>query len=76
MIGRLRINETVTHLGRGLHDMHTPDVPRYGEMLRYTFDRLGWDPKRFDVFRCRVHYPVMHSVVSMRFDLPERTEGK
>ena len=33
---------------------------------------LGWDPERFDVFRRRVEYPVMHSVVSMQFDLPER----
>lgn len=70
--GLLPIQESVDHLGTGLDVMHTSDVPRYGEMLRYTFKRLGWDPEKFDVFRCRVQYPVMHSVISMRFDLPER----
>lgn len=70
--GLLAIQESVTHLGRGLGVMHTPDVPRYGEMLRYTFGTLGWDPNKFEVYRCRVEYPVMHSVVSMQFELPER----
>ena len=71
--GLLPIQESVTHLGRGLGVMHTPDVPRYGEMLRFAFDRLGWDPQRFEVYRCRVEYPAMHSIVSMQFYLPERT---
>lgn len=71
--GLLPIQESVTHLGRGLGVMHTPDVPRYGEMLRFAFDGLGWDPERFEVYRCRVEYPAMHSIVSMQFYLPERT---
>jgi len=63
--------ETLVYLGSGPSVLHTPDVPRYGEMARYVFDRLGWDGERFDVYRCRVEYPVMHSAVVIRFDLPE-----
>ncbi len=46
-------------------------MPRYGEMAAYVFDRLGWDAEQFEVFRCRVEYPVMHSAVVVRFPLPE-----
>jgi len=64
--------ETLSYLGSGPSVLHTPDVPRYGEMARYVFDRLGWDGEHFDVYRCRVEYPVMHSAVVIRFALPER----
>lgn len=62
------------YLGKGPSVMHTPDVPRYAEMIQYAFDRLGWDEARFDVYRCRVEYPVMPSSVVVRFDLPECPE--
>lgn len=67
----LALRESVVYLGKGPSVMHTPDVPRYTEMIHYAFDRLGWDEARFDVYRCRVEYPVMPSSVVVRFDLPE-----
>jgi hypothetical protein len=69
VLGRL---ENVPCLGRGIAAHHTPDVPRYGEMVRFAFDRLGWDPDRFEVYRCRMEYPVMPSRVVVWFPLPER----
>ena len=45
-------------------------MPRYVEMARYAFARLGWDGEQFEVYRCRVEYPVMHSAVVIRFPLP------
>ena len=68
----LALRESVVYLGKGPSVMHTPDVPRYSEMIHYAFDRLGWDGARFDVYRCRVEYPVMPSSVVVRFDLPEK----
>ena len=70
----LPLRESVVYLGKGPSVMHTPAVPRYAEMIQYAFDRLDWDEARFDVYRCRVEYPVMPSSVVVRFDLPERPE--
>ncbi len=72
--GLLPVAESVMHLGRGPAVIHTPDVPRYGELLEYAFDRLGWDAEKFEVYRCRIEYPVMHSVASIQFYLPEKPE--
>ena len=68
----LTMHASVKHLGKGPLVVHTPDVPRYTEMLEYAFDRLGWDGDKFDVYRCRVEYPVMPSSVVIRFELPEK----
>lgn len=65
----LALRESVVHLGRGVAVLRTPDVPRYPEMVRYAFERTGWDGDQFDVYRCRVEYPVMPSSVVVQFDL-------
>lgn len=62
---------SVTHLGKGPSVLHTADVPRYAELGRYVFDRLGWEGDRFDVYRCRIEYPVVPSSIALRFPLPE-----
>jgi len=67
----LATREVVSCLGRGPSVLPTPDVPRYAEMARYAFARLGWDGEQFEVYRCRVEYPVMHSAVVVRFPLPK-----
>lgn len=68
---RLPGNPRVDYLGRGPSVLHTPDVPRYAELGRYVFERIGWDGDEFDVYRCRIEYPVMPSSVVLRFDLPD-----
>jgi hypothetical protein len=60
----------VDRLGVGSNAVATPDVPQYPEMLAYLCERAGWDPERFEVFRCRVQYPILNSVVAVRFQLP------
>ena len=67
----LQAHESVVYLGKGPSVLHTLDLPRYAEMVRYAFARLGWDGERFDVYRCRVAFPVMPSTVAMRFELPD-----
>ena len=37
----LPIRELAEYLGMGPSVLHTPEVPRYVEMARYVFDRLG-----------------------------------
>ena len=67
----MELLESVMYLGQGLSVLPTREVPRYVELARYATDRLGWDADRFDVYRCRIEYPVMPSTVVLRFDLPE-----
>jgi hypothetical protein len=63
--------ETVEYLGKGPTVVHILDVPRYAEMVRYVFRKLGWDGDRFDVYRVRLEYPVIPTAVAMRHELPE-----
>ena len=66
---RLPIHHSVVSLGKGPSALHTPDVPRYAEMARHVFKRAGWEAERFDVYRCRIEYPVMPSSVVVQFGL-------
>jgi hypothetical protein len=68
---RLALREKVIYLGRGASVLATTEVPRYEELAKYVFDRLTWDADEFDVYRCRVEYPMMPSSVKVMFDLPE-----
>ncbi|MCH7702712.1 MAG: hypothetical protein IID37_13600, partial [Planctomycetes bacterium] len=68
---RLALDESVIYLGKGPSVLHSPDVPKYPDMARYVFDRLGWDGERFDVYRCRIEYPVVPSEVIIRHDMPD-----
>ena len=68
---RLPVHETVQHLGKGLSGIRTPDAPSYTEMVRYAFNRLGWDPTQFFVYRVRMEYPPVPTTVTMESPLPD-----
>jgi len=67
----LPVRESLRYLGRGPDCLHSADVPRYAEMFRTVTARLGWDADRFDVYRCRIEYPLMPSSVMIEIDLSE-----
>ena len=71
---RLPLNESVVFLGRGLPVLHSADIARHAEMYAAVFEKLGWPSERFDVYRCRIAFPVMLSSVLIRFDLPQVPE--
>jgi hypothetical protein len=68
---RLVTGESVEYLGKGPSVVHTLQVPRYAEMIRYALGKLGWDGERFDVYRLEMQYPVIPTSVAMVHDLPE-----
>lgn len=39
---RLPLGERVEYLGSGADAVSAPEVPRYPEMVRFAFDRVGW----------------------------------
>lgn len=67
---RLPVQETIRYMGKASGVLHTPEIPRYGEMARYVLDKLEWDASRFDVYRFRWEFPIMPSIVTMRSPLP------
>jgi hypothetical protein len=69
---QLPMAAAVKHLGRGPDVAASSDTPRYTDLLRWTFQRLGWDGADFDVHRTRMRYPVVPSSVVLSVDLPER----
>jgi hypothetical protein len=68
---RLPLSESVAFLGKGLPVLRSADMARHAEMYAAVFEKLGWASEHFDVYRCRIAFPVMLSSVFIRFDLPE-----
>lgn len=54
--------EEVRTLGSDLQALHTPDVPRCPELVGKTLESLHCEPKDFAILRCRVRYPILHSL--------------
>lgn len=68
---RLPLHEPLVHLGTGLGGAHTPDIPRYGEMLRYALDAVGWRADGLEHYRVRIPYPPISTTVMLRGALPD-----
>jgi hypothetical protein len=69
--GLIAVHDPIIQLGSGPPDVVTPEIPRYPQMVRSVFDRLGWDPTEFHGFRFRVHYPPIPTMAVWRYELPE-----
>jgi hypothetical protein len=69
--GQLPVTEDITDLGSP-PDTMVPGLPRYGRMVSYATERLGWPLRDFRGFRLRLRYPPVPSMVLFRFDLPEK----
>lgn len=61
---------SIEHLGRGAESLHSPDYPRYTEMVSHVMGRLGWATEEFEAYRHRQMYPIMPSAVVTVMDLP------
>lgn len=68
----LPMQAEVHHLGTGTSVLPTAHIPRYAEMIRAVTKSLDWDAEAFDVYRCIIEYPLLSSVVTVHFKLPER----
>lgn len=64
---KLPVQEKVVELGMGTDVLLTTEIPRYRDMIEHAFNCLGWPAKEFRVFRCKIEYPVMHSVIRLQF---------
>ena len=62
--------ETVEYLGEMERTASLEGSARHSEAVTHVLERLGWMGTRFDVYRARVEYPVMHTLLSLRADAP------
>lgn len=66
----LVLNEKLQDLGMSDVAAVTPEVPRYKELVKATFDRTGWNPAEFHGFRMKITYPAFPTAVELRYRLP------
>lgn len=69
---KLPMFERPDYLGTDLTGVHAPEVPRYLELIRYAFERVGWDSSQFDAYRLRVSYPPVPATITLSHPLPQR----
>ena len=68
----LPIRAELLDLGVGPAGLPTPHVPRYREMVESVCNDIGQDARNFHLYRCIIEYPLLLSVVSTKFLLPEK----
>ncbi len=73
-IDRLDLMESIQMLGRGAHKFRIASIPHYVDMIRYVFEKMGWNDAEFRGYRCRIDYPIYGSQVVMAFDPPQIKE--
>ena len=64
--------ETVRYLGATESVPALDGAPRYPDAVREVLRRLGWVGARFDVYRCRIAFPVLHTLLIVRVDAVRR----
>jgi hypothetical protein len=64
--------ETITFMGSLEVSPPIAGVPRHPEAVRETLGLLGWTGTRYDVYRCTVQYPVLHTMVRIAVDAMKR----
>jgi hypothetical protein len=65
---KLALTEKVGCVGRGLEALREPAAPRLPEMVAHACGKLGWNPARLKVYRCRVEYPFLGSHLIVKFN--------
>jgi hypothetical protein len=63
-----------SHLGTRLQSMYTPAAPEYAALVEKEIAARGWQQTVFDIYRCVVRYPILHSFTLMYLGV-EGAEG-
>ncbi|MGE0482005.1 MAG: hypothetical protein AB7Q17_16205 [Phycisphaerae bacterium] len=62
---RLPAPARVTHVAGIDVAPRTPEVPQYPELVQHLLLRMGWAGRRFDLYRARIEYPLLHGFVEL-----------
>ncbi len=55
---KVQIDEPIKALGAHPGQMRLMEFPRYSELLRHSFGKLGWESDGFSAYRIRVPHPL------------------
>lgn len=66
--------ETFEHLGAATLPPGIAGAPAYVDAVDHVLTRHGWQGVKFDVYRCRVQYPVLHSMLFYRVDAAAQSD--
>ena len=69
---RIPCDETLRRLQSIPPRISTPLFPRYTELCDRVYKRMDWNPEDFRAVRFEMKCPPLHSLVLLRYDLPER----
>lgn len=69
-VDRLDLDVDLVRLGWGLDRVGVKEWAGYEPAVASVFERVGWDPSRFRVFRCYMRYPFPFVSLTTWFDLP------
>jgi hypothetical protein len=61
-------HETVRYLGQFEQVPSLEESPRHPEAIRHVLKEFGWLGTRFDVYRSRIQYPVLYTLLCVRVD--------
>lgn len=53
------------HLGSDLDALHLADAPIYSELVTEELRRRGWLDTTFDLYRCTIKFPILHSITHL-----------
>ena len=56
------------HLSGGVNGAQIHEVPEYLHMIKTFCERMNWRTDELEVFRLFVEYPIMGSLLSLRFN--------
>jgi hypothetical protein len=59
-------HEMVTYLGAQTDVPAVAGAPHHSDAVRDMIRRSGWEGRRFDVYRCRIVYPVLHTLIALQ----------
>jgi len=68
---RIPAGIAVENLGLGLRRARLDALPRHAEILALGFERLGWDPSEFHLFRVDAPYPPVPSTLALELPLKD-----
>jgi len=63
----LPCRERMAFLGAGEAAAHLPEAPRYSDLLQHVCKVAGWDMKDFDVYRVRMEYPLLDTILGVHY---------
>ncbi len=69
----LPTRESGVHLGNSIDALQAPEVAQCPAIVTHVLQRNNWADVQFDIYRCRVRYPVLHSAISLEAAVAART---